>query len=58
MATVKVKRAIPSLIGGIAVAIFVLVLWLLIAGTSDPLLVGAGVVVAALVGIWVRLADL
>lgn len=58
MATVKVKRAIPSLIGGIAVAIFVLVLWLLLAGTSDPLLVGIGVVVASLVGIWVRLADL
>jgi len=58
MATVKVKRAIPSLIGGMGVALFVVVLWLLLAGTSDALLVGAGVVVAVLVGIWVRLADL
>jgi len=58
MTELRVKRALPSLIGGIGVAIFVLVLWLLLAGTSDPLLVGAGVVVAVLVGIWVRLADL
>ena len=58
MTELRVKRALPSLIGGIGVAIFVLVLWLLLTGTSNPLLVGAGVVVAALVGVWVRLADL
>jgi len=58
MTELRVKRALPSLIGGVAVAIFVLVLWLLLAGTSNPVLVGAGVLVAALVGVWVRLADL
>ena len=58
MTELRVKRALPSLIGGVGVAIFVLVLWLLLAGTSNPVLVGAGVVVGALVGIWVRLADL
>jgi len=58
MAELRVKRALPSLIGGVGVAIFVLLLWLLLAGTSDPVLLGAGVVVAAVVGIWVRLADL
>jgi multisubunit Na+/H+ antiporter MnhE subunit len=58
MTELRVKRALPSLIGGVGVAIFVLVLWLLLSGTSNPALVVAGVVVAAAVGVWVRLADL
>jgi multisubunit Na+/H+ antiporter MnhE subunit len=56
MATLK--RSTASLIGGIAVGIFVLVLWLLLAGTESPAKVISGLVVASLVGAWVRLADL
>ena len=54
----SLKRSTASLIGGIAVAIFVLVLWLLLAGNTSPVAVGSGVLVASLVGTWVRLADL
>ena len=52
------KRSIASLIGGIAIGIFVLVLWLLLAGTDSPAVVVSGLVVASLIGAWVRLADL
>jgi multisubunit Na+/H+ antiporter MnhE subunit len=52
------KRSTASLIGGIAVGIFVLVLWLLIAGERSPVDITAGLVVATLIGAWVRLADL
>jgi hypothetical protein len=52
------KRSTASLIGGIAVGIFVLVLWLLLAGGTSPAAVGSGFVVASLIGAWVRLADL
>ena len=52
------KRSTASLIGGIAVAFFVLVLWLLLAGSQSPAAVVSGLVVASLVGAWVRLADL
>ncbi len=55
---VTLKRSIASLVGGIAIGIFVLVLWLLLAGTATPLAVISGLVVASLVGAWVRLADL
>jgi ABC-type enterobactin transport system permease subunit len=57
-AEARLKRSIASLVGGIATAICVLVLWLLIAGTASVPLVLAGILVAALVGTWVRLADL
>ncbi len=56
MATLK--RSIASLIGGIAVGIFVLVLWLLLAGGMSPVAVSSGLIVASLIGAWVRLADL
>jgi hypothetical protein len=56
MATLK--RSIASLVGGIAVGIFVLGLWLLIAGNMGPMAVTLGLVLAVLVGGWVRLADL
>jgi hypothetical protein len=52
------KRSTASLIGGIAVGIFVLALWLLLAGGTNPTAVVSGLVVATLVGAWVRLADL
>jgi len=56
MATLK--RSIASLIGGIAVGVFVFGLWLLIAGHASPAAVALGLVLAVLVGGWVRLADL
>ena len=56
MATLK--RSTASLIGGIAVGIFVLALWLLLAGNTSPAAVASGLVVAGLIGAWVRLADL
>lgn len=56
MATLK--RSTASLIGGIAVGIFVLALWLLLAGNTNPAAITSGLVVAGLIGAWVRLADL
>jgi hypothetical protein len=53
-----VKRSMPSLIGGIFTAIVVLVLWLLLFGTSDMALIGLGIVFAVGIGVWIRLADL
>jgi hypothetical protein len=52
------KRSTASLIGGIAVGIFVLVLWLLLAGSASATAVASGLVAAGLIGAWVRLADL
>jgi multisubunit Na+/H+ antiporter MnhE subunit len=57
MAT-KLKRNIASLVGGIAVAIGVLILWLLLAGSTAPASIAIGLVLAAATGAWVRLADL
>jgi hypothetical protein len=57
----QIKRGRASLIGGIAVAIGVFVLWLAIARdlgvTSTPVL-GLGALVGALVGLWIWKADL
>jgi len=57
----QIKRGRASLIGGIAVAIGVFVLWLAIARdlgeTSTPVL-GLGALVGALVGLWIWQADL
>jgi len=52
------KRSIASLVGGIAVGIFIFVLSLLIAGSTARAAVTLGLVLAVLVGGWVRLADL
>jgi len=52
------KRSIASLIGGVAVALFVFVLWLLLAGSTSPVAVVSGLAVATGVGVYVRLADL
>jgi hypothetical protein len=54
----RLKRNIASLIGGIAVAVGVLILWLLIAGSVEPGTIAVGLVLATAVGAWVRLADL
>ncbi|HTZ79897.1 MAG TPA: hypothetical protein VMC10_18435 [Stellaceae bacterium] len=55
---VTLKRSTASLIGGIAVGFFLFVLTLLIAGGPTPVSVTVGLLVAVLVGTWVRLADL
>jgi multisubunit Na+/H+ antiporter MnhE subunit len=52
------KRSVASLVGGIAVALGVLLLWLLLAGSLQPASIAIGLVLAAAVGAWVRLADL
>jgi hypothetical protein len=56
-----IKRSRASLVGGIAVAVGVMALWVAIArdlgaGGAGPLLLGA--VVASLVGLWIWRADL
>jgi len=52
------KRSMPSLIGGIFSAIVAFVLWLLLFGTGSIAMVFLGLVVAAALGTWIRLADL
>jgi hypothetical protein len=58
MAEAHVKRAMPSLIGGIFSAIVAFVLWLLLFGTASIPLIALGAVVAIALGTWIRLADL
>jgi hypothetical protein len=53
-----VKRAMPSLIGGIFSAVVAFVLWLLLFGTASIPLIALGAVVAIALGTWIRLADL
>lgn len=54
----EIKRSVASLVGGIFVAIFVFVLWLLVLDGHGPLEVISGLIVAGALGVWVRLADL
>jgi multisubunit Na+/H+ antiporter MnhE subunit len=54
----RLKRSVASLVGGIAVAAGVLLLWLLLAGSLQPGSIAIGLVLATAVGAWVRLADL
>ena len=58
MAEIRIKRSMPSLIGGIFTGIVVFVLWLLLFGTAGIPLVALGAVIALAIGSWVRLADL
>jgi hypothetical protein len=55
---ISVKRALPSLIGGIFTAIVTFVLWLLLFGTASIGLIVLGALVAIGLGAWIRLADL
>ena len=52
------KRSMPSLIGGIFSTIVIFVLWLLVFGTGSIGMIALGVLIAAGIGIWIRLADL
>ncbi len=57
----RIKQGKASLVGGIAVGIVVPVLWTAIAHelTADgAVTIGVGVLVAAGVAVWIRLADL
>jgi hypothetical protein len=58
MAEAHVKRALPSLIGGIFTAIVAFVLWLLLFGAGNVPLIALGAVLSIALGIWIRLADL
>jgi hypothetical protein len=58
MAEAHVKRALPSLIGGIFTAIVAFVLWLLLFGAGSIPLVALGALIAIGLGAWIRLADL
>jgi hypothetical protein len=58
MAEAHVKRALPSLIGGIFTAIVAFVLWLLLFGAASVPLIALGAVLSIALGIWIRLADL
>lgn len=58
MAEARVKRSMPSLIGGIFSAIVAFVLWLLLFGTGSVAMIALGAFVAIALGSWIRLADL
>ena len=58
MPEAHVKRAMPSLIGGIFSAVVAFVLWLLLFGTASIPLIALGALVAVALGTWIRLADL
>jgi hypothetical protein len=48
----------PSLIGGIFSGVVAFVLWLLLFGGDSVLVIALGVIAAAALGTWIRLADL
>lgn len=58
MAKADTKRSPASLIGGILIALVIFVLWVLIFWQPSALEIIAGAVVAAIVGVWTRLANL
>jgi uncharacterized membrane protein len=53
----KVKRSMPSLIGGIFTGFVVLALWLLLVGAGFPLIL-VGLLLSIGIGWWIRVADL
>ena len=58
MAETHVKRALPSLIGGIFTGVVAFVLWLLLFGTASYGVIALGALIAIGLGAWIRLADL
>ena len=61
MTTQRIKQGKASLVGGIAVGVAVLVLWLAIAhelSADSVAVVVAGVLVASGIATWIRVADL
>ena len=58
---VRIKQGKASLIGGIAVGIAAFVLWTAIVhelAADSVVVIGVGVLVAASVAVWIRMADL
>ena len=61
MTTPRIKQGKASLVGGIAVGIAVLILWVAVARELDAgsvAVIVVGVLIAAAVASWIRLADL
>jgi hypothetical protein len=61
MTRARIKQGKASLIGGIAVGVAVLVLWVAIAhelSADGVVAIAVGVLVASGVAVWIRLADL
>ncbi len=61
MPQATIKRGRASLVGGLAVGVCVLALWLGViheVGAFTPATAGLGAVVAACVAAWIRVADL
>jgi lipopolysaccharide export LptBFGC system permease protein LptF len=61
MSPPRIKQGRTSLVGGIAVGFAVLVLWTVLAhdlGSDGALTIAAGVLVAAAIAAWIRIADL
>lgn len=59
--TAPAKRNVASLVGGYVIALGSLVLYLLVASELTPLtwpIITAGILLAACIGIWIRIADL
>ena len=57
----RIKQGKASLVGGIAVGMAVLVLWTAIAhelAADSAAIIAAGVLVAAGIAVWIRVADL
>jgi formate hydrogenlyase subunit 3/multisubunit Na+/H+ antiporter MnhD subunit len=61
MTAQRIKQGKASLVGGIAVGVAVLVLWTAVAhelATDSVAVIVAGVLVAAGIATWIRVADL
>jgi hypothetical protein len=60
-ARARITRGKASLIGGIVVGIASMVLWIAVTRELDldgPVMLGAGLLVSAVVATWIRIADL
>ena len=61
MSVARIKQGKASLVGGIAVGVAVLVLWTAVAhelAADGALTIAAGILVAAGIAAWIRIADL
>jgi multisubunit Na+/H+ antiporter MnhE subunit len=58
MAKKPIKRSPASLFGGILIAVAIFVVWMLVMENPSVVEVLVGLVLAAAVGVWTRLANL
>jgi hypothetical protein len=57
----QLKRSPASLFGAFVIALGIFVLWVLVGrelGYTNAVTLGAGLIVSAAIGIWIRVADL